>query len=344
MNQNDDFAAHTPDRVDPVDPLTVDPLTVEAAPVPEYTSGYVTPAVTAPTEAIPVVRRIVEPAVAPVAYPPLATAYRRDERLGDDRNPAWPYFLAFVALLAGGLVGYLIAFASDEDETPPAATAPAGDTTEGLDILLLRARENGEHLTPSEYPQVDEITEIDNAAATRELQTQIDEFEAAQQDATALTEQAANLETALADMTAERDAIAAEVGDSAGAAGEQQVALDASDNQIAVLEDELATARADLDVANGSLTEAGASLQTAISERDAATDIVEALDIIPNPTYINGAITKARSDAAANGWTLIEQPADSTTAAPGTVLDQAPPAGSNMINGSVLYVTVAERP
>ncbi len=349
MDQNDRFSSPTPDGVDPLDPRIV-----EATSVPEYVGdntvlasslpgapGAVTPDpyANAATEAIPVV----QPAVQAVAYTPVPPVYF-EEPFIDDRNPAWPYFVAVVALLVGGLVGFLIGAAGDEDETPPVATAPAGDTTETLDILLARTKENGEYLTPSEYPQLDEITEIDNAAATRDLQGQVEMLTAAQEQAAGLTDQVTNLETALAEMTAERDALAAQPGDSDGAATDQQSDLDAANDRIATLESELDAARTDLEAANEKVTQTEATLQTAISERDAANATIDELNIIPNPNYISGPITKARSDAAANGWTLIEQPTDSTTAAPGTVLDQAPPADSNMIDGSVLYVTVAKRP
>ncbi|HUF99944.1 MAG TPA: hypothetical protein VMM60_17595 [Ilumatobacter sp.] len=366
MDQNDqnDNVADPTERVDP-DP----PHIVEATPVPEYGSYGDTPATTtlpgaatpgaviagpgasAPTEAIPVVSPVVTPSITTPVHPPVVPVYRDDDPLGG-RSPGWPYLLAFVALLAGGLVGYLIAVAADDDDPPPAAVAPASDTTETLDLLLERTRADGEYVTPSEYPPRDEITEIDSAAAVGEFQTELDELAAAQaadegaaeEDAVALTEQVEELETALADMTAERDALAEQIGDTDGAVTDQQAALDAANDQIADLEEQLTAAVADLETANANLAEAETARQTAVAERDTAVETVEALNVMPNPTYINGPVTKARSDAAANGWTLIEQPVESTTAAVGTIIDQAPPAESNMIQGSVLYVTVAERP
>jgi hypothetical protein len=328
MDQNGHLASPTPAGVDPLDPRVV-----AATPVPEYMTPD--PYANVATEAI----RVVQPAVQPVAYAPVPPVYTLEEPFIDDPHPVWPYFVAVIALLAGGLVGFLIGAAGDNNETPPPAAAPAGDTTETLDLLLTRTREDGEYLTPSEYPQLDEITEIDNAAATRDLQGQVELLTAAQEQAAGLTDQVTNLETALTEMTAERDALAVQAGDS-----NQQSDLDAANDRIATLESELDTARTDLEAANKKVTQTEAALQTAISERDAANATIDELNIIPNPSYINGPITKTRSDAAANGWTLIEQPTASATAAPGTVLDQAPPAESNMINGSVLYVTVAERP
>ncbi len=332
MDQNGHLASPTPAGVDPLDPRIV-----AATSVPEYVTPD--PYANVATEAV----RVVQPAVQPVTYTTVPPVHTFEEPFSDDPLPVWPYFVAVLALLAGGLVGFLLGAAGDNNDTPPPAAAPAGDTTETLDLLLTRTREDGEYLTPSEYPQLDEITKIDNAAATRDLQGQVELLTAAQEQAAGLTDQVTFLETALAEMTAERDALAAQAGDSDGAATDQQSNLDAANDRIATLESELDTARTDLEAANKKVTQTEAALQTTISERDAANATIDELNIVPNPSYINGPITKARSDAAANGWTLIEQPTDSATAA-GTVLAQAPPADSNMINGSVLYVTVAQRP
>lgn len=350
MDQNDRLNSPNPDGSEPTEPLIVpsdptivDPVIVEATAVPDYVADE--PYRSAPTESIPVVPPL-DPTPPPaVAYAPVRTVQPRQEPFPGDRNPGWPYVIAAVALLAGGLVGFLIANAVEDDEevaTAPIATVePAADVSETLDLLLVRTQQDGEYVSPSEYSQLDEITAIDNAAATRELQEQIDLLNSGQTEA---TQQVTDLETALEEVTAERDALAAQLGETDGAAGETQSDLDAANEQIATLENELETARAELETANEQVAQAEAALQTATSELETANATIDALEIKPNPNYVNGPSSKARSDAAANGWTLFEVPTDSATAAPGTVLDQAPPAESNMIKGSVLYVTVAERP
>ncbi len=338
MDENDHLDSPTPESPTPDGVEPFEPRIVEATPVPEYGEhvtdvtpplGAATPGVhaNAPTEAIPVVERVVPPVVAPTtvspaAYAPAAPMVRPVEPPYPERNQGWPYFLAAVALLAGGLVGYLIAIAMDDDDTP--ATAPA--TTVALVVDSL--------------PGADADTE----AIIEDLQAQIAALTAAQGDAAGLTDQITDLETALADMTAERDALAAEIADADNSGSDQQADLDAANQQIAVLEAQLATSLEDLEAANEDVAEAEAALATAVNERDAATATLEDLNLIPNPNYVNASVTRARTDASANGWTLIEQPTDSASAAPGTVLEQAPPANSNMIEGSVLYVTVAQAP
>ena len=339
MDENDRFDSPNPGfpTSDGVEPL--EPKIVEATPVPEFGGpvgdatpplGAVTPGVyatNAPTEAIPVVERVLPPVVAPTtvspaAYAPAAPMVRPHEPPYPERNQGWPYFLAAVALLAGGLVGYLIAIAMEDDEAQP---APAPATT----ALVVDTISGGD---------------ADTDAIIADLQAQIAALTAAQGDAAVITDQVTDLEAALADMTAERDALAAEIADAGVSGSDQQADLDDANQQVAVLEAQLATSLEDLEAANENAAQAESALATAVTERDAATSALEDLDLTPNPNYVNGPVTKARSDATANGWTLIEQPTDSASAAPGTVLEQAPPANSNMIDGSVLYVTVAKAP
>src|SRR5690606_39775174 len=88
---------------------------------------------------------------------------------------------------------------------------PANDDINAtLELLLQRTRADGEYRTPSEYPQLDEIVTIDRAAATAELQEQVALLTAAQDDEGVLTARVAELETALATVTAERDSLAAQ--------------------------------------------------------------------------------------------------------------------------------------
>ena len=68
---------------------------------------------------------------------------------------------------------------------------------------------------------------------------------------------------------------------------------------------------------------------------------MDALHPIPLPNYVNSTITKARADAQANGWTLVEQTSDTPNAQIGTILEQSPAPNTTMVSGSVLYVEFA---
>lgn len=318
---------------------TQPPMFADVPTAPAVADGFSDPTMVVPVQAVPV--RPVQPPVA-IAYSPVQPVYAEErvveERfLENQRRPAWPYIAAVVALLLGGLAGFLIAEAGDDNEKPAAATAQAGDATATFDMLLARTRADGEYRSPSEYPQLDEITEIDNTAATENLTTQVEMLTIAQKDAEGLTNQVTLLETAVADLTVERDALAAQVAGNGGTSTDMQAQLDAANAEIASLTADLATARSDLDTAN-------AALKTAQDDLATAKAVVADLKLMPAPNYINADIARVRTEAVANGWTLIEQPTASTTVAAGTVLDQAPAANTNMVKGSVLYVKVAKRP
>ncbi len=270
--------------------------------------------------------------IQPAAYGPDDPLYHDPRLIAERRQPAWPYLAAVLALIMGGVIGFLIGAAGDDDETVPVAPAAEGsdvDTT--FDRLLTRTQADGEYKSPSEYPQLDEITAIDTAAATADLENQVVTLTAAQEEAAG---QVAALETAVTDITAERDALAAELNESGGTNTDTQADLDAANEQIVTLTSERDTARTQLDEANAALAATQADLE-------AANATLAELNLMPVPDYTNDDVARARADASENGWTLIEQPTDSTAPA-GTVLEQLPAAGANMIEGSVLYVTVAE--
>ena len=296
---------------------------------------YGDPTVLAPVQAAPVrTVQAVHPVQA-VAYAPAEPAYAEQVFIDEPRRPAWPFIVAALALLIGALAGYLIASAGD-DKTTPVSTPAAGDVDATFNMLLTRTQTDGEYKSPSEYPQLDEITAIDNAAATKDLENQVAVLTAAQEQAAGLTKQVALLETALNDVTAERDTLAAQLGESGGTNTDTQAKLDAANQQIATLTSDLAAMRTELDSAN-------AALKKAQTDLAAANATLDKLNVMPAPNYVNGDIARVRTEASANGWTLIEQPTDSQTAV-GTVLEQFPAANSNMIKGSVLYVKVAKRP
>jgi len=321
-----------------------------------------------PTAAIPTYPAAPAAPVAPLAATPVDPMYDRRRYLEDQRKGALAVIAAVLALVVGGLLGFLIGRAVDDEEQVGApvvtavttVTSPQSVPTQGADIastfdmLLTRTRADGEFRTPSEFPQLDEIIAIDTAAATAELEDQVALLTAAQQDSaglvdqvTQLEDQVTQLEETLATTTAERDQLAAQLEESGDADTDTQAQLDAATQQIDTLEADLEAARSDLDAANTELQQAradldaaNAELQRVQAELDAANAQLDELNVIAVPRYIDGDVERARADATANGWTLIEQPLESEEPA-GSVLDQAPPPDSNMITGSVLNVTVA---
>lgn len=353
MGQHDGF---DPDATPPSVPSTPPPPPDETQPLhiqeattpPRLADPAPVDPVVEPTTVMPV--RPAEPArtVAPAAYPPVDPRYDERRVIDDQRNGAWLFVVAVIALLVGGLIGYLIGDAFDDEEqaatpvapTAPVASGPVPTVAEGADVnatfdmLLSRTRADGEYRTPSEHPQLDEIIAIDRAAATADLENQVAMLTVAQEEAAGLTDQVAELEQALAEATTERDELAAQLAETGGTNTDTQAQLDAANEQIETLETDLDTARADLDAANDALQQTQADL-------DEANATLDELNVMAVPNYVNGDVAQARSDAATNGWTLIEQATQSDAAA-GTVLDQAPPANSNMVAGSVLVLAVAD--
>jgi multidrug resistance efflux pump len=129
----------------------------------------------------------------------------------------------------------------------------------------------------------------------------------------------------------------------AGAATGSRAELDAANARIDELTDDLDEANTNLDAANATIVERDAAIKTLQGQLDTANKTLSDLNVKKVVSYVNGDVAKARADAAANRWILIEQPTVSASAPVGVVLDQTPPANSNMINGSVLYLEVAAR-
>jgi uncharacterized protein YPO0396 len=225
----------------------------------------------------------------------------------DDRRPAWPYFVALLALIVGGVVGFLIGNSRDEATTVSSNSVPFDST-------------------------------VGSTPTSEELQNQVALLTAAQTQA---SEEIAKLQASLAQAEAERDALKAQVGDAGGSTADLQAALDAKTAEATQLQADLKTVTTQLDTANQSLAQTQASLKTVQGQLDAANATLAALHPIPLANYVNGTIAKARSDAQANGWNLIEQPANTPNANVGTILEQSPAPNTTMVTGSVLYVKVA---
>ena len=275
-----------------VEPVHIVPATTPLEPVAAYEPTRVIPQV--PYQAVP---PMVQP-VAPVVAGPMFV---------DDRRPAWPYFAVALALIVGGLIGFLIGNGRHAETTT---------------------------LTSSTQPLGSIVT---SAATVTDLQNQVALLTAAQ---TKAAKDLADAQASLAQAQAERDALAAQVGAAGGTSAGLQAQLDASKAQVVKSQADLKTATTQLDAANASLTQTQASLKTLQGQLDAANATLTALHPAPLGNYVNGTIDKARSDAQANGWTLIEQPGNSPTAAIGTVLEQTPAPNTTMVAGSVLFVKV----
>jgi hypothetical protein len=276
-----------------VEPIHVVPATTPLEPVAAYE----------PTRVIPQVsyQAVIPPTIQPVAS--VATG----PMFVDDRQPAWPYFAALLALIVGGLIGFVIGNGRHaETTTLTSSTQPLGST-------------------------------VTSTATVTDLQNQVALLTAAQ---TKAAQDLADAQASLAQTQAERDALAAQVGTAGGTSTGLQAELDASKAQVAKSQADLKTATTQLDTANASLTQTQASLQTAQGQLDAANATLATLHPAPLGNYVNGTSSKARSDAQANGWILIEEPGNSPTAAIGTVLEQTPAPNATMVAGSVLFVRV----
>jgi hypothetical protein len=287
---------------------------------PIYEPGVAEPIhiVPATTPLDPVVREPVynEPTqVMPaVTYQPVAPAVPTVVPVGpgpafiDDRRPVWPYFVALLALLLGGLIGFLIGNGRNDQTTAlTSSTAPLDST-------------------------------VSSSPTVQDLQNQVALLTAAQKKA---ADDQAALQATLAQTQAERDALAAQVGNAGGATTGLQAQLDASKAEVAKLQADVKTLTGQLDDANAALVQTQGSLKTVQGQLDAANATLNALRPTPLGNYVNSQISKARADAQANGWTLIEQPANKPSANVGTILEQSPAPNTTMVTGSVLFVKVA---
>ncbi len=275
------------------EPIHIVPATTPLEPT-AYAPVYNEPTRVMPAVAYQPVAEPVVPTIVPVATGPSYI----------DRRPAWPYFIALLALLLGGLIGFLIGNGRN-DQTASLSSSPLDST-----------------VTPS----------------VQDLQNQVDLLTAAQKKS---AEDLAALQATLTDTQAERDALAAQVGDAGGTATGLQAQLDASKADVVKLQTDIKTLTGQLDTANAALAQTQASLQTTQGQLDAANATLTALHPTPLANYVNQQISKARADAQANGWTLIEQPANKPSAGVGTILEQTPAPNATMVTGSVLYVKVA---
>jgi hypothetical protein len=278
---------------------TLEPGVGESIHIVPATPSFEPVAAYEPTQVVPAVsyQPVGPPTIQPVAPGPMFV---------DERRPVWPYFVALLALMVGGVIGFLIGNSRNDETSLTSGTVPLEST-------------------------------VGSTPTATDLQRQVDLLTAAQ---TKSAKDLADLQTTLTQTQAERDALAAQVGTAGGTTTGLQAQLDAANAQVTKLQTDLKTATTQLDTANTSLAQAQASLKTVQGQLDAANATLAALHPTPLANYVNGTIQKARSDAQANGWTLIEDPGSSPTAALGTVLEQTPAPNTTMVTGSVLFVKV----
>lgn len=327
---------------------------VPATPVPELEDDAATMAMPVephdpysfpPTEATYVhtqSRQLVDPVplgVAP-AYVPGAPPLDFPQRPN-----VWPAIIAgLVALVVGGLVGFLIGDAKSVDtqitqESTVTSSVPGSDAgavdqavvdqrvDDILTLLLAQAQQNGSVVVPTPFPKLDQLLALAPAASTPATtpatggdgQATIDDLTAERDQ---LAAQVSTLENQLAGVEAERDALQATIDSSGAGSSDQAARISELEAQLNAMTDDLANAQADLDHAN---------------------DTLDQLNVQPLGNVVGTDIETVRQTAETNGWQLIETAADTNSGAPNRVTAQQPAAGTNMITGSVLYVEVAKQ-
>lgn len=308
-----------------------------------------------PTRAVPIVGAystptVIQPAV-PVAAPAVIAPIPPEPLYVQDNRPPWVVIAAVLALLVGGLVGFLIGHSSAKTGSSIATTGSlaAGDQAAAdqaadrrvndiFTLLAAQARQPGGIQTPTPYPSLDDLLGVlgtaPPTAPTSSAAAGTVESLTAERDQ--LAAQVATLQGELAASQTLIDQLQQTAGSGGTPAG-AQAQIDQQAQQISSLQNDLASTTAKLD-------QATTSLQTVQGQLDAANKTLAGLDPKPVENLVGQDVGKARSTAKTNGWTLVEQPIESATAAVGTVTTQAPAAGANMIKGSVLYVEVATAP
>lgn len=323
----------TPD--DPGGPAT-QPL--RATPQQAYESTVMQPAAA--------VERPVAYVAAPVAGPaPVDPAPVRSyvDRPHRDWGPA--IIAAFIALLVGGLFGFLIGHSSkggsSSSVTDSTATTVPGAVDQAVvdqrvddifTVLLAKAEQTGSVVLPTPFPKLDQLlalsaTKADTAASG--AQSSVDALTADRDQlagqVTLLQQQNTDLQSQLSSAVAERDALKATA---ASAASSDQSAT------IVDLQSQLAAAKGDLKTATS-------QLQTVQKDLDTANATLTKLHPLPLGNLVGSDIATVRSTAKSNGWQIVEKTVDSASSTPNSVITQQPANGATMINGSVLYVEVA---
>ena len=263
-----------------------------------------------------------------------------------ERPNVWPAIIAgLVALVVGGIVGFLIGDSNSVDtqitqESTVASSVPGSDAgavdqavvdqrvDDILTLLLAQAQQNGSMVIPTPFPKLDQLLALAPAAttpATTPATSGQGDGQATLDDLTAQRDQLAaqvkTLEDRVASVEAERDALQATIDSSSAGSTDQAARISELEGQLNAVTEDLANAQADLDHANATLDQ---------------------LNVQQLGNVVGTDIEAVRQTAQTNGWQLIEAPADTNSGAPNKVTSQQPPAGTNMVKGSVLYVEVAK--
>jgi hypothetical protein len=294
-----------------------------------------------------------------IAYDPrpsyeVPVAFEQAVVVPPPRRPVWPWVVAVLAVVLGGVIGWIVSQSGDDTVTDAPPTSVAVQTTQPgdavsdevgqrLEAVLEETKANGFY-SDSGIPVLDEIVAIDRVKNAESLQGQVDLLSVAQEQSVAriteLEDEVATLKESLAQVTAERDQLKAGAEtDSGGMTDTEFLArLQEKEDRISSLEDQLATVSTQLTEAQTSAQRATDDLRLVQSQLQTANATLQALEAKPLENYVNTDISRIRADASVNGWVLVEQQIDSAQATPGSVTLQQPPAGETVIRGSVIYV------
>ncbi|MCU1398560.1 MAG: hypothetical protein JWN62_1669 [Acidimicrobiales bacterium] len=309
------------------------------------------------------------PAVEPPLIP-LAPAPQRD----------WGavFIGAFVALVIGAVLGYLVGHSSKSNNQDLSTTSPSvlptdlstGGTATSissqdqaafdarvndiLSLLIAQAQQQGHVVLPTPYPKLDQLLSLSASSADTgatvagDTNQQIATLTKARDDLTAqvatLQQQSMDLQTQLTESENNRIELQATL-DTVDVANSQTAANQA---MITDLQNQLADSKTKLDTANASLkstqddlAKANASLKTTQDDLAKAKATLDQLDVQVLDNLVGMDIAKVRDLAKNNGWNLVEQHLLDPTQQQNIVLTQQPAKGANMITGSVLYVQIA---
>lgn len=215
---------------------------------------------------------------------------------------------------------------AEDDVRPPwlvPTVAGVGALLLGLVLgwLLWSGADEPAEDSPELVAQVEELTaeNVELRGQVEELTAQLEELEATG------GEESARLD----ELTAENEELRSEVDTLTG-----EVDGLAADNE-------------ELTTENEALTDQVAGLEQENAQlRDRIEDILADIDaaVVSAPDLVGGTVGFAAGQAEENGWVLVQIPSATDEVAPGTVVAQTPSAGTPMLSGSAMVVSVAAAP
>ena len=310
----------------------------------------------------------------PVVEPPLMPLAQRPQR-----DWGAVFIGAFVALVIGAVLGYLVGHASKSGKQDLSTTSPSvlptdlstsstplssvsaqdhaafdARVNDIFTLLIAQAQQQGHVVLPTPYPKLDQLLSLSarsaatGATVAGDTNQQIATLTKARDDLTAqvatLQQKSADLQKQLTDSENNRIELQATL-DTVDAANSQTAANQATisdlQNQLADTKTKLDTANASLKSTQDDLAKANASLKTTQDDLSKAKATLDQLKVQVLDNLVGMDIAKVRDLAKNNGWNLIEQHQLDPTQPQNVVLTQQPAKGANMITGSVLYVQIA---